>query len=174
MKRKIDLWQLAGFAGISVLGTLLHFLYDLTKIPPAALFSSTNESTWEHMKLLFFPMLLFAIAESFFLGRDFESFWCIKLKGTVLGVMLIPIIFYTLNGVFGPTPDFVSIALFFVSAAVALIFEARLFKKGSIPCRYEKLCFSTLCLIAVAFWVFTFMTPKLPIFKDPVSGSYGF
>ena len=32
----------------------------------AALFSAVNESTWEHMKLLFFPMFVFALVQSRF------------------------------------------------------------------------------------------------------------
>lgn len=54
MKRSIKLWQLWGFAVTSLGGTLLHFLYDwLDKPAWIAPFSGVNESTWEHMKLLF-------------------------------------------------------------------------------------------------------------------------
>ncbi len=174
MKREIEPWQLLGFGVVSLLGTLLHFLYDLAGGNRlAALFSGVNESTWEHMKLLFFPMLLFAVVQSFFLGKDFENFWCIKLKGTLLGLVLIPMIFYTLRGAFGNTPDFINIAIFFVSAAAAFLYETKQFKKGSLPCRGEKWAFATLCLMAVAFWVFTFHAPQLPLFQDPLNGSFG-
>ncbi len=173
MKRDIGLWQLVGFASVSLLGTLLHFLYDLTDSAVAALFSGVNESTWEHMKLLFFPMLLFAIVQSLYVGREYENFWCIKLKGTLLGLLLIPVIFYTLRGIFGGTPDLVNIAIFFVSAAVAFVYETRQFKKGSLPCKGERVAVAVFILIAVAFWVFTFITPEIPLFKDPVDGSYG-
>ncbi len=79
-------WQWFCFLAVSVLGTLLHFLYDKTGSPVAALFSSVNESTWEHMKLLFFPLLLFAIVQGFFLGPTYDNFWCIKLRGTLLDI----------------------------------------------------------------------------------------
>ncbi len=69
MKRNIDLWQLVGFAFVSLIGTLLHFLYDLTGYKLTALFSAVNESTWEHMKLIFFPMLAFAVIEYFLSGE---------------------------------------------------------------------------------------------------------
>ncbi len=173
MKRNIGLWQFFGFAVVSLLGTLLHFLYDLTRSTIAALFSGVNESTWEHMKLLFFPMFLFAIVQSFFVKSEYENFWCIKLKGTVLGLVSIPVIFYTLNGVFGKTPDFVNIAIFFVSAAVGFLYETRLFLRGGIPCKYNKLSFILLCLITAAFWIFTFIPPELPLFQDPLDGSFG-
>ena len=86
MKRSITLWQFFGFAVVSLLGTLLHFLYDWTgENIFAAPFSGVNESTWEHMKLLYWPLLLFAVIQSFFF-RDVKSFWCIKLYGTLSGI----------------------------------------------------------------------------------------
>ena len=58
MKRSLTLWQFFGFAFTSLLGTLLHFLYEWTgKSPLVAPFSGVNESTWEHMKLLYVGML---------------------------------------------------------------------------------------------------------------------
>ena len=173
MKRTIRLWQLIGFGAVSLGGTLLHFLYDWTGSTFAALFSGVNESTWEHMKLLFFPMLLFALAESFFVGKEYESFWCVKLKGTILGLLLIPVIFYTLRGVFGTTPDWVNIAIFFVAAAVAFVYETRQFSKGSTPCGASVWALVLFGVIAAAFWIFTFNPPEIPLFQDPINGSYG-
>ena len=92
MKEKsIGLWQLMGFAVTSFSGTVLHFLYEwLGNAVWIAPFSGVNESTWEHMKLLFWPMFLYAIFQSFFL-KNRENYWCIKLKGIILGIILIPI-----------------------------------------------------------------------------------
>ncbi len=173
MKRNIGLWQFVGFAVVSLLGTLLHYLYDWTDSSFAALFSGVNESTWEHMKLLFFPMFLFAIVQGFFVGQEYENFWCVKLKGTLLGIGLIPVIFYTLRGIFGDTPDWVNIAIFFVAAAVAFLWETRQFQKGSMPCKGTKWAVGIFCGLAVAFWAFTFMPPEIPLFRDPTDGSYG-
>lgn len=173
MKRSISLWQFMGFAVTSLGGTLLHFLYDwLDKAVWIAPLSGVNESTWEHMKLLFWPMFIFAVVQSFFFC-DREDFWCVKLKGTLLGLVLIPVIFYTYNGAIGHSPDWLNIAIFFVSAAVAYIYETRLFNKGATTCKTQKLPFALLCVIAVLFVVFTFATPQLGIFKDPLTATYG-
>ena len=173
MKRSIGLWQLVGFAITSFVGTILHFLYDwLGEAAWIAPFSSVNESTWEHMKLLFWPMFIFAVVQSFFF-RDRQSFWCVKLKGALLGLVLIPVIFYTYNGVIGKSPDWINIAIFFISAAVAYIYETRQFNNGDIPCRYPRAAFIILCVIALFFIVFTFATPKIGVFRDPLTGTYG-
>lgn len=173
MKRSIGLWQLWGFAVTSIGGTLLHFLYDwLGQAVWIAPFSGVNESTWEHMKLLFWPMFIFAILQSFYFS-DREDFWCIKLKGILLGIILIPVIFYTYNGVIGKSPDWINISIFFISAAVAYIYETRQFNKGKTVCKKPKLLLVVLCLIAALFVVFTYRTPEIGIFKDPLTSTYG-
>ena len=173
MKRSVRLLQLLGFGVISLAGTLLHFLYDwLGKAKWIAGFSGVNESTWEHMKLLFWPMFIYAVIESVFL-YEAKDFWCIKLRGIMLGLTLIPILFYTYNGVIGRSPDWINIAIFFVSAAVALIYETQLLSKGDIVCKSPKSAFIVLCIIGILFIVFTFAPPKLDIFKDPLMSTYG-
>ena len=173
MKKSVGLWSLMGFAVTSLVGTVLHFLYDLTGESIAVSpFSGVNESTWEHMKLLFWPMFLYAIFQSFFF-RDRGDFWCVNLKGILLGLSLIPIIFYTYNGVIGKSPDFINITIFFVSAAIAYIYEWRQLSKREGSCMHSKRTFLLLCVIAFLFVLFTFKTPMLAIFKDPVTGNFG-
>ena len=173
MNRSIRLWQLFGFAVTSLGGTLLHFLYDwLGEAVWVAPFSGVNESTWEHMKLLFWPMFLYAIVQSFFF-KDRGDFWCVKLRGILLGLALIPVLFYTCNGVIGKTPDWFNIAIFFVSAAAAYLYETRLFERGKATCKRPQWAVAVLCGLAALFVVFTFLTPEIGVFRDPLTGSYG-
>lgn len=173
MKRSIGLWQLMGFATTSLCGTVLHFLYDwLEGALWVAPISSVNESTWEHMKLLFVPTFLFAIVQSFFF-KERTDFWCVKCRGILLGLLLIPVLFYTYNGVIGKSPDWINIAIFFIAAGIAYIYENRQFSKETTLCRHPKRAIALLCVLAVLFIVFTFKTPEIGIFKDPISGTFG-
>ena len=173
MKRSIGCWQLFGFAAVSLAGTLLHFLFDWTGGALwTAPFSGVNESTWEHMKLLFWPMFLYACFQYIFF-RDTKNFWCIQTKGILLGLALIPVLFYTYNGVVGQSPDWINIAIFFISAAIAYLYQTSQFRSGTTNCRWEKLSFLILCVIAGLFVLFTFSTPQLGVFKDPITGRYG-
>lgn len=173
MKRSFGLWQLMGFALTSLGGTLLHFMYEwLNKAIWIAPFSGVNESTWEHMKLLFFPMFIYAIVQSFFF-EDNKAFWCIKLKGILLGLILIPVIYYNYNGAIGKSPDWLNIAIFFICAAIAYIYENRQFNKEIVPCSSSKIALIILCFIALLFVIFTFKTPEIGIFRDPLTNSYG-
>ncbi len=173
MKRRLVHWQFAGFFITSLCGSLLHFLYEWTDQSIfIGLFSAVNESTWEHMKLLFFPLFIFALVQKHFF-KEYENFWWIKLSGIVTGLILIPVLFYTCNGVFGKTPDWVNIASFFVAAAITFILETSLFKKEISFCKKTWIPFFLICLIGILFVVFTFVTPKIPLFQDPLTGSYG-
>ena len=173
MKRDLFLWQFGGFVFTSLFGTLLHFLYDWTSqsvfIAP---FSGVNESTWEHMKLLYFPLFIFALIQSRFFS-EYESFWCIKFIGTVIGLVMIPVLFYTYNGAFGKSPDWLNIAIFFICAAISYIYETRKLKRDNTPCKNPRLAIATLLAVGALFVIFTFLTPKLGIFRDPLTGSYG-
>ena len=173
MKRSVGLWQFFGFAVTALSGTLLHFLYDwLGEAVWIAPFSGVNESTWEHMKLLFWPMFIFAIVQSFFF-REREDFWCIKLKGIALGLSLVPTLFYLYNGIIGKSPDWINITIFFISAAVAFIYETRLLNKQALPCKNSRLALGVLIALVLCFILFTFRTPEIGIFKDPLTGTYG-
>ena len=173
MKRNLSLWQFGGFALTTLGGTLLHFLYDWTKQSPLiAPFSGVNESTWEHMKLLYFPLFIFALIQSRFF-KEFKNFWCVKLAGILTGLILIPALFYTYNGVIGKSPDWINIVIFFLSAAITFLLEWRFFKTNTLSCKRPRLAFALICLIGVLFVAFTFATPKIPLFQDPLTGTYG-
>ena len=168
MKRAVSYWQMAGFIFTGVLGTFLHFLFDWTGgSTAAALISAVNESIWEHLKLLFYPMTLFAVIEYFFWGKDYKSFWCIKLIGTLTGLVLIPVLYYTYTGILGVSADWFNIAIFFIAAGAVYWVETKLFQKGFSCPMGTKPAVILLLLIGAVFIVFTFAPPEIPLFQDP-------
>ncbi|MBR5473460.1 MAG: hypothetical protein IKU82_05685 [Clostridia bacterium] len=173
MKKPLPFWQFAGFVFTGVFGMLLHFLYDITGSAFSALFSGVNESTWEHMKLLFFPMLIFAIFQSRYFAKDYNKFWCAKLIGILTGLIVIPTIYYTYKGILGISIDWFNILIFYIAAAVGFIVETRFMKSDKNFCKSPIVAIIILCIIAVLFFVFTFAPPKIPLFMDPITKTYG-
>ena len=168
MEKTFSAWQYAGFIFTAIAGTLLHFAYDwsgqsVLLVP----FAPINESIWEHMKLLFFPMFIFALIEYYFWGNKFDNFWCVKLIGMVLGLILIPALYYTYTGAFGIMVDFFNISIFFLAAAIVYSAETRLFENGYTCPISSRTAFIILCLIALSFVVFTFFPPRIPLFESP-------
>ena len=175
MEKKLVRWQAAGFLFTSIAGTLLHFLYDWSgQSPLAAILSGVNESTWEHMKLLFFPMFLFALVEANVLGERHRNFWSAKLAGVLLGLALIPALYYTYTGITGINVDWVNISIFYVAAAAAYLLETKLLSRSRAYSSAAQLgAIAFLWLLAVAFVVLTWFPPHIPLFRDSVTGQYG-
>ena len=175
MKKAIPYWQMVGFIFTAVVGTLLHFLFDWSGgNAVAALFSAVNESIWEHLKLLFYPMVAVAVIEYFSWGKDVDSFWCIKLMGILLGLSLIPAVYYTYTGILGVNADWFNITIFFLAAGMVYWAETKLFQR-KFPCNMRSgVAIALICVIAIMFTIFTFAPPQIPFFRDPVTGTYGF
>ncbi|MBR4835689.1 MAG: hypothetical protein IKU99_01640, partial [Clostridia bacterium] len=74
--------------------------------------------------------------------------------------------------IIGKSPDWINIAIFFISGAVAFIYETRRLSRG-IECKRPRLALGIICLIGALFILFTFITPELGIFRDPLTGGYG-
>lgn len=173
MKENIKGWQLAGFVFIGIFGTLLHFLYEWTgESILLAPFSAVNESIFEHIKLLFFPWLVFSVFESRYLGKKYLNFWCAKLVGILIGILLIPTLFYTYTGALGIMADWFNIAIFFITSAVLLYAEAIILKSGkcSLP---PVISLFIIVLLAVILITLTFFPFEIPLFKDPITNLYG-
>ena len=173
MKLSINKWCTLGFLFTVGVGTLLHFVYEWSdKMALVGIFSNVNESTWEHMKLLFFPTLIFAVIQSFFF-KERKDYWYIKLKGTIFGLVLIPVIFYLFNGIVGKSNDVINIMIFVISVLATYMYEARLFKEENPIYMINRNGLIAFLVVAILFAIFTFITPELGIFLDSTTNTYG-
>lgn len=171
-KMLIKNYQIFSVVFIFILGTILHFTYKLSGGNQiVAIFSSINESVWEHLKLLFFPMLLNAIIGHFYIGKDAHNFLCSKTKGIIVSMLFIVVFFYTYTGILGRNISIVDITLFFVATLlgefISYILIINKFKCNNL------ISICILIIIFICFIIFTYFTPKIGIFKDPVTGEYG-
>lgn len=164
-------YTLIGAIFVTALGTLSHFFYDLSNQNfIVGFFSPINESTWEHMKLVFFPMLLFSL---FVISKSKESNPCITsafLSGILIGTLLIPLIFYTYTGILGYNVFILDLLTFLLSVIGAFFVAYRL----TLSCRMQE--YTTLLWIAVGvvflcFLLFTIAPPDIALFADPTLSS---
>lgn len=168
MNKQIAYWQIVGFIFTSIMGTFLHFLFDLSGGSTwASLISATNESIWEHMKLLFYPMVFFTVVEYFSWGKEYPAFGTVKLLGALLGLILIPVIYYTYTGITGVNVDWFNIAIFFLVAGIVFYGETKLLTKPLSFTLPSPLVAAGFILIALAFTICTFSPPDIPLFQPP-------
>lgn len=174
MKRSLGVRKLAGFMFVSVAGTFLHFLYDITgRNMAAGLLSAVNESIWEHMKLIFYPMLLVSLAEHRLVKEDRARLRCSTLAGILLALMLIPVLYYSYTGILGISADWFNVTIFFIAAGAAYWLAYRI-ESSAGRCRISiKLWVLMLLMMAGVFTAATFYPPRIPLFRDPRTGTWG-
>lgn len=165
--QKLLSYTIVGVILVSILGTLLHFAYDWSgQNPIVGLFTPVNESTWEHMKLLFFPMLLYVIFEYYSLKTEFPGILWSGFAGVLTGTFAIPVLFYTYSGIIGKNYTFADISVYYISVIIGFCinyFGAE--KEFSKTCKI--LITLLMVLMTVAFIVFTYNPPNIGIFLEP-------
>ena len=175
MRRRLFFWELAGFLFTGALGVLLHFLYEWSGGNTlAAAFSAVNESTWEHMKLLFFPMFVFSVFQVCIMGRNYPNFLAARAASILTGLVLFPVRFYTSTGGVGGNILGGASAICVLADLGALGLDAWLLRRGKLTAPWQQIL-GLLILWAVAFcfvWC-TFRPVKLALWMDPVTGTFG-
>ncbi len=161
---KLKINVIIGFFFVSILGTLAHFLYKWTgNNPIVGLVTPINESTWEHMKLLFFPMLLYFPTANYFLKDKYPYIANAFAYGILAGTLFIPIFFYTYSGILGNTIMAVDIASFYIAVAFGFYISYRLAKK-KVPLGTLGLSLLIVCTFLFAY--FTYKPLEFGIFQD--------
>ena len=174
MKKSIVFWQVMGFIFVSVVGTIMHFVYDWSSHNVAVgMVSAINESIWEHIKLLYFPMLVFTLIENKFLKYEYKNFWISKAVGFLIGILLIPALYYTYTGAFGIKADWFNIMIFFITTAIVFFIETKIIKSSREYRVSPTVLKAFILILGALFLIFTIYTPKAPLFRDPLNGTYG-
>lgn len=173
---KIKKFHIAGGVFTFIFGSLLHFVYEFSDNNRlAAVFGAVNESTWEHLKMLFWPMVLFGIFEYFAYGRQHRNFIPAKTLSISIGTFLIIAVFYTYTGILGFHLFICDILTFFTVIIAAYIFSYRtiIMQRKYDSLTSEIVSWTGLVILITLFILFTFITPEIGLFLDPVTGTYG-
>ncbi len=174
-KKKILRFQIFSVIFTWILGTILHFLYEWSgdnKI--IASFSAVNESTWEHLKLVFFPMLITTIVGFLVIGKDNKKFWCAKTIGIILAMSFIIVFFYTYTGIIGTNFAILDIGSFFVAVILGeyVAYKIMTNDEYKLKCNKRIAVIGLICIL-LCFIIFTYLPPHIGLFKDPISNGYG-
>lgn len=173
MLNSLARWEIAGFLFVVVFGSLLHFVYRWSgNNLIVGMISPVNESTWEHLKLLFVPMLLFSAVEYFVVGKAAPDFIAAKSLGILFGMVAIVALFYTYTGIIGEHYLWADILTFVIGVAIAYLYSWKIISKSQAHRNLDWAGF-LLVIVTIGFLVFTFSPPKIPLFLDPVSKGYG-
>lgn len=158
-----------------ILGTLLHFTYEWSgENAFVGSFSAVNESVWEHLKLVFFPMLIAAIIEYFFVKDVSKNYVEAKTIGIFTAISFIVVAFFTYSGIIGTSLIVIDILIFILSIILGEYVAYRLMKrKDESTVATEVLAIIILTLLFIFFIIFTYLPPEVNLFRDVTTGLYG-
>ena len=121
---------------------------------------------WEHMKLVFFPVLIWSF---FITGSGSKLSPALRpalLLGGFIGTLMIPVLFYTYSGILGHNVTGIDIAIFFVNAFLAFFCAWRL-QNSRIIYQKRTVIYILTVLFLVLFILFTFLPPDIGLFAEP-------
>jgi hypothetical protein len=176
---KLLIWEIAAVFFILLFGSGLHFAFELSNFwYPVAPFAAVNESIWEHLKMVFWPGLIFFTVQYAFLKNDAcaDQFWTAKALCLVLMPLLIAGGWYAVVAATGEHYFVVDIALF-IGAIITGQLLSYAVLSGKIGAGDKtRLAFLAIFLLALAFAIFSFYPPKLSLFEHGTlqnTGQYG-
>ena len=165
---KLKHYMIIGIIFTIVAGIIGHFVYEWTGGNfVAGLFFPVNESTWEHMKLVFFPMLLYSLFAERRLKDESECISKAFSLGILAGTFAIPVFFYTYSGILGYNLAWLNILTFAVSVIIGFIVACFVAKN----CKNDKWSMVLKVIIfglVIAFMVFSYNPPDIGLFAESV------
>ena len=158
-----------------ILGTLLHFTYEWSgENLFVGSFSAVNESVWEHLKLVFYPMLIAAIVEYFFVKDVSNNYVEAKTIGIFTAICFIIVSFFTYSGIIGTSIIVIDILIFIISIILGEYVAYRLMKReNESTVTTECLSIIILVFLLLCFIIFTYLPPEVNLFRDVTTGVYG-
>lgn len=167
--------HIIGFIFTIFIGTIFHYIYEWSgQNEVVALFSAVNESVWEHLKLLFFPALIYAIFEYILYGKNYKNFICAKFISVILGMTFIISAFYIYTGIIGNHIIFIDIIIFIIAVLITYRFSYKAINNDKSYSKNRLIACSIGIMFFIAiFFTFTFNPPKINLFLDTSTNSYG-
>ena len=174
MKKSVLKWELLGILFISLVGALFHFVFEWSgESPVVGAFVAVNESVFEHLKLTFWPFLIWAAIEYRYINNSANNFIIAKTAGLYVMPVTIIVLFYSYTTITGIESLVADIAIFVVAIVLGQYTGYRLMTRKSLTHRLHLVSLVGMITLGVLYIVFTFYPPHVPFFQDAVSGGYG-
>lgn len=173
MNREMKNYTIWGTIFTIIFGSLLHFSFTWSgNWHPIALIAAVNESTWEHLKLAFWPIFLFSVFEYFMYGKNIKNFCVSKALLVIIPPIIIVGLFYGYTAIIADN-FILDILIFIIAVIVGYIVNYKIMISQKDYSRWNWLVYLVIITALLKFSLFTFYPPHMFLFKDPISGGYG-
>jgi hypothetical protein len=151
---------------VITIGSLLHFAWEWSARSPAvAIFAATNESTWEHLKLAFWPAFVVGLVQRRLYCRPPGWIVATALR-TLTPPILIVLLFYGYIALLGRNFLLLDISVFVVAVfAGECLGHGAMWTQMRLGVRVG--AGVVLAMAVVAFATLSFRPPACFLFEDP-------
>ncbi|MEG2892525.1 MAG: DUF6512 family protein [Clostridium sp.] len=171
-------WLLIGIPITFIVGALFHSVFQLTgNNPIVGLFVPVNESIWEHLKLSFYPLLIWNLIGYLKYRKDYtfkgRSYLIASMAAPIAAPFVIVTFYYTLLAGFGIHSIALDVFSLLLANGIGQALGFHLYKYGNFKVGVLILLLLLTIICSIMFAIFTVNPPHFPIFQDGVTGGYG-
>lgn len=148
-----------------LLSFLWHFMYDWFPCVLTSIFFPVNESIWEHMKIIFYVLLIGSILEK----KNNNYYLCLMVKPLV-GVLFYLILFIPLYLIFGESM-ILSLSLMLFTYIIMELLGIKISKQEELNIKVLPIIIVILCI--TLFSMLTYYPLHNFLFFDSVKLGYG-
>ncbi len=170
--RFVKVYQWIGIVVVCILSVPFHFLYEwLGENTVVGLFFPINESIWEHLKLVFWPLLVWWILGYIIFKHrkdlDSKKWFTAAAFSIMFSMIFIVAWYYTWVYALHVESSIIDIGSLFIAVPIAQLIAIHLYKVVTPRTLYLILSIVLLMLFSGMFIWFTLNTPDLPLFIPP-------
>lgn len=167
-------WTKSGIIAIIILGFLLHSVYSWTdSLNIIGLFAPVNESVWEHLKLGYWSVVLFSIAEYSHIRDRVNNYFVAKIIGVVVLELMIIIIYYSYNLISNKNILLIDISSYIIGTVFCQYIAYLLFRVKSLSLTFNRISLALFIALGILFGVTTYHPPHIGLFKDNHTKTFG-
>lgn len=131
-----------------------------------AIIAAVDESVWEHLKLAFWPALLFSALVWPLYGRTTPNFWIGRAVALLIMPLGIALGFYAYTAILGHHAFLYDMILFIGSIAAGQLAALALYALPDMGPGARRVGVTVILLAAAAFGSLTFLDLPFPIFVE--------
>jgi len=174
LNKKLLIWELIGIIFIIFLGSAFHFLFEWSgSWIPIGMIAPINESVWEHLELTYWPLIIFTVIQYKFINKESDNILFAKLVAVILMNLIIVIFFYSYTQIIGEDLLTLDIFSFILAVVVGQLISYKILTFSNFKNKTSIISFIGLILCGFLFIIFTFFPPRISLFQDPLTGTYG-
>lgn len=164
---KLSRWELLfGVIIISGIGIFLHYAYELSNNNQfVALIAPINESIWEHLKMAFYGMIIYALIEYIFIGKEQKNFIFAKAFTSLLACFLLAALYYGYTSFLDPQL-YLDIIIFVVAILITQLFSYAIMKSKFHFYGINYISIIIIFLSTFVFCSYTYEAPQDEIFTE--------